>query len=236
MTETKNKVAANNDQAPVTKDFHLEDSLHVAEDFYYKNKNVINIALLVIVVVIGGTFAYNKFIKGPNEKKAADVIFHAQQYFEQDSFNLALNGDGNNYGFLQVIDKYGGTKNGQLAKYSAGVCYVKLGQYQKGIDMLTSFNAGDKLVQAMAYGLTGDAYMELGKTDDGISYYKKAGHYSDNELTAPMYLFRAGMALEKAGKTADAAEVYKEIRSKYPQSNEGREMDKYLARLGEVRE
>lgn len=231
MTETTNKAA----KTPVTKDFQLQDSLHKAEDFYYKNKNVINIALLVIVVVVGGTFAYNKFIKGPNEKKAQDMVFHAQQYFEQDSFKLALQGDGNYYGFLQVIDKYGSTKTGELSKYYAGVSYVRLGEFQKGIELLTSFSGGDQIVQAMAYGLAGDAYMELGKTEDGISYYKKAGHYSDNELTAPTYLFRAGLALEKAGKSADAISIYKEIREKYPQSTEGREMDKYLARLGEVR-
>lgn len=233
MTETKNKTAAENTSA--SKEFQLEDSLHKAEDFFNKNKNSIIIALLVIVVVVGGTFAYSKFIKGPNEKKAQDMVFHAQQYFERDSFRVALNGDGNYYGFLQVIDKYGSTKTGQLAKYYAGVCYVKLGEFQKGADLLTDFNSGDQIVQAMAYGLAGDAYMELGKTEEGIEYYKKAGHHSNNELTAPTYLFRAGLALEKANKPADAIAVYKEIREKYPQTSEGREMDKYLARLGEVR-
>lgn len=233
MTETKNKTAAEN--TSVSKEFQLEDSLHKAEDFFNKNKNSIIIALLVIVVVVGGTFAYSKFIKGPNEKKAQDMVFHAQQYFERDSFRVALNGDGNYYGFLQVIDKYGSTKTGQLAKYYAGVSYVKLGEFQKGVDLLTDFNSGDQIVQAMAYGLAGDAYMELGKTEEGIEYYKKAGHHSNNELTAPTYLFRAGLALEKANKPADAIAVYKEIREKYPQTNEGREMDKYLARLGEVR-
>src|SRR5690606_28756034 len=103
-------------------------------------------------------------------------------------------------------------------------------------DMLKSFSADDKLVQAYAYGITGDAYMELNKVEEGIEFYKKAGHYSDNELTAPLYLFRAGLALEKAGKPQDAITIYKEIREKYPQTNEGREMDKYLARLGEVRD
>lgn len=233
MTETKNKTAAEN--TSVSKEFQLEDSIHKAEEFFNKNKNSIIIALLVIVVVVGGSFAYNRFIKGPNEKKAQDMVFHAQQYFEKDSFRVALNGDGNYYGFLQVIDKYGSTKTGQLAKYYAGVSYVKLGEFQKGVDMLKDFSSGDQIVQAMAYGLTGDAYMELGKTEDGIEYYKKAGHHSNNELTAPTYLFRAGLALEKANKPADAIAVYKEIRDKYPQTQEGREMDKYLARLGEVR-
>lgn len=232
MAETKHKAAT----PETSQEFDLQGSMHKAEDLYNKNKNVINIALLAVVVIVGGYFAYNRFIKAPNEKKAQEMVFHAQQNFAIDSFKLALNGDGNNYGFLQVIDKYGGTKAGNLAKYSAGVCYVKLGEFQKGIDQLKDFSGGDKLVQAYAYGLTGDAYMELNKTEDGIEYYKKAGHYSDNELSAPLYLFRAGLALEKAGKTQDAVAIYKEIKEKYPQTNEGREMDKYLARLGEVRE
>lgn len=232
MAETKHKAAT----PETSQEFDLQGSMHKAEDFYNKNKNVINIGLLAVVVIVGGFFAYNRFIKAPNEKKAQEMVFHAQQNFAIDSFKLALNGDGNNYGFLQVIDKYGGTKAGNLAKYSAGVCYVKLGEFQKGIDQLKDFSAGDQLVQAYAYGLTGDAYMELNKTEDGIEYYKKAGHHSDNELSAPLYLFRAGLALEKAGKTQDAVAIYKEIKEKYPQTNEGREMDKYLARLGEVRE
>jgi len=233
--ETKHK-AATPETTTAKQDFDLQGSMHKAEDFYYQNKNVINIAIVAVIVIVGGFFAYNRFIKAPNEKKAQEMVFHAQQYFAADSFKLALNGDGNNYGYLQVIDKYGGTKVGNLAKYSAGVCYVRLGEFQKGIDLLQSFSANDKLVQAYAYGLTGDAYMELNKTEDGIDYYKKAGHYSDNELTAPLYLFRAGLALQKAGKTQDAIAIYKEIKEKYPQTNEGREMDKYLAKLGEVRE
>ncbi|HWV66191.1 tetratricopeptide repeat protein [Chitinophaga sp.] len=231
MAETKDKATV----PQPTKDFDLEASMHKAEDFFYKNKNVITIAVLAVVVVVGGFFAYNRFVKQPNENKAQEMIFHAQNYFAVDSFKLALNGDGNNYGFLQVVNKYGSTKAGNLAKYSAGVCYIRLGEYQKGIDMLKSFSSTDLLLQPTAYGLIGDAYMELNKADEGIESYKKAGHYNDNELTAPVYLFRAGQALEKAGKAQEAVTIYKEIKEKFPTTNEGREMDKYLARLGDVK-
>lgn len=231
MAETKDKATV----PQPTKDFNLEKSMHKAEDFFYKNKNVISIAVLAVVVVVGGFFAYNRFVKQPNENKAQEMIFHAQNYFAVDSFKLALNGDGNNYGFIQVADKYGSTKAGNLAKYSAGVCYIRLGDYQKGIDMLKSFSSNDLLLQPTAYGLIGDAYMELNKADEGIESYKKAGHYNDNELTAPVYLFRAGQALERAGKAQDAITIYKEIKEKFPTTNEGREMDKYLARLGDVK-
>ncbi|CAL1518324.1 tetratricopeptide repeat protein [Chitinophaga sp. MM2321] len=232
MAETKDRATKSH---PTTKNFDLEASMHRAEDFFLQNKNVIIIAVVAVVLVVGGFFGYNHFVKQPKENKAQEMIFHAQNYFAVDSFKLALNGDGNNYGFLQVVDKYGSTQAGNLAKYSAGVCYIRLGEFQKGIDMLKSFSSADLLLQPTAFGLIGDAYMELNKTTEGIESYKKAGHYNDNELTAPVYLFRAGMALEKAGKAAEAVTIYKEIKAKFPLTNEGREMDKYLARLGDVK-
>lgn len=230
MAATKDKATT-----PQPASFDLETSMHRAEDFFQKHKKNITIGLVAAVAVVGGFFGYGRFVKQPNENKAQEMIFHAQNYLAVDSFKLALNGDGNNYGFLQVIDKYGSTQAGNLAKYSAGICYIHLGEYQKGIDMLKSFSSNDLMLQPTAYGLMGDAYMELDKTAEGIESYKKAGHYNDNELTAPIYLFRAGMALEKAGKGQEAIAIYKEIKDKFPKSKEGLEMDKYLARLGEVR-
>lgn len=217
-----------------SQEFDLQDSVDRAQDFYGKNKNIILFALAAIVVIIGGTIGYKRFFKEPNEKKAQESIFAAQNYLAVDSFKLALNGDGNTYGFLQVIEKYGSTKAGNLAKYSAGICYVKLGEYQKGIDQLKAFSSEDLVLQPLANGLIGDAYMELNKANDAVSYYKKAGA-ADNELISPIYLLRAGLALEKANKPQEAITVYQEIRQKYPQTNEGREMDKYLARLGVVK-
>jgi tetratricopeptide (TPR) repeat protein len=228
-THTKQPAVAAKNQ-----DFDLQQTADKAQDFYTKNKNVINIGLLAVVAIVGGFFAYNQFVKAPKEKKAQEAIFGAQNFFAVDSFKLALNGDGNTYGFLQVIDKYGGTKAGNLAKYSAGVCYVKLGDYQKGIEQLKAFSSNDLVISALANGLIGDASMELNKTDDAVSYYKKAGA-ADNMLVSPIYLLRAGLALEKANKPQDAIAVYEQIKQKYPQTNEGREMEKYLARLGVVK-
>lgn len=219
-----------------SKEFDLEASMHNAEDFFQKNKKVITYGVLALVVVVGGFFAYNRFVKGPNESKAQEMAFQAQRYFRVDSFRLALNGDGAAYGLLDVIKKYGGTKAGNLAKYQAGVSYVKLGEFQKGIDLLKEFSSNDLLVQSMAYGITGDAFMELGKDAEGIEYYKKAGNYNNNELTSPIYLMRAGLALEKSNKKDEAIQIYKTIKEKYPMSIEASNVDKYLARLGVVTE
>lgn len=232
----ENKTNTKQPAAPgANREFDLQQTADQAQDFYARNKNVINIGLLAVAVIVGGWFGYNRFVKAPKEQKAQEAIFPAQQAFAKDSLKLALNGDGNTYGFLQVIDKYGGTKAGNLAKYGAGVCYVKLGEFQKGIDMLKTFSSKDLIIQSMAYGLIGDAYMELNKAPEAIEHYKKAGETSDNDLTSPIYLKRAGLALEKTGKPQDAIAIYQKIKQKYPLTNEGREMDLYLARLGVVK-
>lgn len=210
----------------------FQGSINKAEVFYQKNNKTINVIGLVIIVLIGGYFGYKYLYLRPREQKAVSMVFKAQHYFAIDSFSLALNGDGNNYGYLQVIDRYGNTAVGNQAQYAAGVCYIHLGEFQKGIDYLKKFNADDNVVQAVAYGLIGDAYMELGQADQGITYYKKAGNYNDNDLIAPLYLMRAGLALENTGKLQEAITIYKKIKSNYPQSTEGRNIDKYLARLG----
>lgn len=212
----------------------LQGSVNKFETFYLKNNKTVNIIGIAIIVLIGAYFAYKNLYIKPQEKKAVAMVFKAQQYFERDSFRLALQGDGNNYGYLQVINRYGGTKVGNTARYSAGVCYIRMGEFQKGIDYLKKFHADDNLVQAMAYGIMGDAYMELGKTNEGIANYKKAANYKDNDVISPLYLMRAGLALEKEGKTKEAIDAFNEIKSKYPLSTEGRDIDKYLARLGEV--
>jgi tetratricopeptide (TPR) repeat protein len=232
MAATKTKSAHPAKTHPHHEEHGLKGSVNKAEIFYRNNSKVINIVCIVIILLIGGYYGYKNLYVRPREKKAVAMEFKAQQYFERDSFRLALEGDGNNYGFLQVIKRYGATKAGQTARYSAGVCYIRLGEYQKGIDYLKKFDAQDQVVQAMAYGLMGDAYMELGKTKEGISWYQKAASYKDNEVISPLYLFRAGLACEKAGRTQDAINIFSKIKNKYPLSPEGRDMDKYLARLG----
>ena len=157
-------------------------------------------------------------------------MFQAEHYFEKDSLKLAMNGDGTNPGFIQIIDDYGSTKSGNLAKYYLGICYLKQGDFQNAIDNLTSFSSDDQIVGPMAIGATGDAYMELGQTDKAIEYYLKAAKKKDNDFTASMFLQKAGWAYEILGQYDKAIEVYTKIQKEHNKSFEARDIDKYIAR------
>ena len=146
----------------------------------------------------------------PKEEEAEKTMFKAEEYFRQDSLKLALNGDQFNRGFVYVINNYGSTKAGNLAKYYAGVCYLRTSDFNKAVNYLKDFSTDAKQIQMMAYGALGDAYSELNKNDDAVNYYKKAANeFTDDVTMSSEYLFRAALKLETLGKNSEALELYK---------------------------
>jgi tetratricopeptide (TPR) repeat protein len=191
--------------------------------------------LLAIIVIVGGFIAYRSLVSEPNEKKANEAMFRAEEYYRMDSARLALNGDQVNAGFLKIISKFGGTKAGNLASFYAGSCYLKLGDFNNAVKYLKDFSTPVKQLQEKSYGLLGDAYSEQNKKEEAAEQYKKAGTYFEkDELFSPEYLFRSGYLYESMGKTQDAIAMYKLIKDKYPSSARGADIDKYLARLGSI--
>lgn len=208
----------------------VESALTKTEQFLESNQKLISIVIGSIVIVVVGYLALNKFYLEPRDQEAKDQMYVAQNYFEKDSFNLALNGDGGNLGFLDIIDDFGSTDAGNLAKYYAGVSYLQMGQFEDAIEYLQKFKTKDILLKPISIGAQGDAQLELGKTDKAIDLYTKAYKLNENELTTPIYMLKAAELLESTGKNADALKIYETIKQKFPESNEGRNIDKYIAR------
>jgi len=209
-----------------------EDVVVNAKDFWTQYQKPLLTIIIVLVVLIGGWYGYKSYIVAPKETEAQNAMWKAEQYFREDSLNLALNGDKFNRGFLYIINNYGSTKSGKLAKYYAGVCYLRTGNFNKAVENLNDFNTSAKQIQMMAYGALGDAYSELNKNEDAITNYKKAAETFDaDELNASEYLFRAGLLSETAGKTKEAVDIYKQLKDKFPNTIRGREAEKYLNRL-----
>jgi tetratricopeptide (TPR) repeat protein len=154
--------------------------------------------------------------------------------FRKDSFAIALNGNAGTPGFLKVIDKHSGTKAANLARLYAGESYLQLGEFQKAIDQLNAFNSGGaKQVEAKVEGMLGDAFAELKKNDEAIDHYKKAGTlFADDQAISSEYLFRGALLSEISGKNDQAIELYQLLKEKYPRTDKGFVVDKYLARLG----
>jgi len=209
----------------------VEHALTTAELFFEKNAKIISIVFGAAVVVALLLLATHRFYTIPHESKAKEQIFTAEQYFEKDSFNLALNGAGNYPGVLDIIDNYGRTPAGKLARYYAGISYLHLGKYKEAINFLEDFKTDDLLLKPVATGAIGDAYAELGNKEKALKYYEEAADMKANSFTTPIYLLKAGRMQESMGNKEKALAIYKSIKDKYGDSNEGRLVEKYIARL-----
>jgi len=209
----------------------LESALTKTEQFIEDNQKIITYIVGAVIVVVAAYLAFHKFYMQPKEDEALSQMFMAENYFEKDSFNLAINGDGNYLGFLDIIDDYGVTKSANRAKYYTGISYLHLGQYEEAIDYLKEFKTDDLLLAPIKAGAIGDAMLELGDNEDALKQYKKAYSASDNELTTPVYKMKAAKLLESMDKLDEALKLLEEIKKDYPQSAEGTTADRYIARI-----
>lgn len=209
----------------------VENALSRTEQYIEENQKSLTIIILAIIVVVGGYLGYKRFYLEPANKEAQASMFVAENYFEQDSFQLALDGDGANFGFIDVIDEYSITKTANLAHYYAGICYMRTGQFEEAIDHLEKFDAEDIMVASVALGAIGDCYLELDDKEKAVSFYLKAGERKKNEFTSPIYLKKAGLVLEDLQQYDKAMKAYQDIKKNFPESEEGKSIDKYITAL-----
>lgn len=209
----------------------VEGALSKTEQYIENNRNLLSAIVGGIILIILAYFGYHRLYLEPREEEATSQIFVAERYFEQDSLNLALNGDGQYPGFLDIIDDYGMTKTGNLANYYAGVSYLKLGEYKKAIDYLNEFKGDGNIVEVWAIGKIGDAYLELGEMEKALDFYLKAANEIDNTFSSPHFLMKAGQTSELIGNNQKALELYERIQQDYPQSKENRNIQRYIARV-----
>ncbi|MFM7856196.1 MAG: YfgM family protein [Flammeovirgaceae bacterium] len=208
----------------------IEEKLEGFENWVVKNPKIIIGILAVVVLSAGGYFGFN-YYKGSQNEQAQKEMFQAVRYFEADSLNLALNGDGNNLGLLQIIDDYGMSDAANLANFYIGFIYLKQGKYPSAVFHLKEFKANDLLVQARAYSLIGDAYMEQKDYENAANYYDKASSYKPNKEFTPTYLMKAALAYEKLDKKDKAIQAYQTIIDNYWESAEVQSAKKLKARL-----
>ena len=219
MVKIRKPKKENNEVFPIENTDAINETLSKSEEFINNNKNKIFTVLGVIAVLLLG-FSIFSYIKSNQNNTAQEEMFQAVYYFEKDSLVQALNGDGNNYGFLEIIDEYGLSDAANLSKFYAGASYLKLGNYENAINYLDEFSSSDLLIQARAYSLIGDAYVEIGDYDNAIYYFKKASNENPNEFFTPSYLLKLAIVYEETGDLESALDTYEEIIEEFKNSPE----------------
>lgn len=217
------------------------ESLQKTEVFFDKYKKPLLIGVVALVVIIAGFFIYKSQVAGPRAEKASTSLAKGQEYFNQEMFEQALNGDNTGYvGFAKIVSDYSGTDAGNLANLYAGLCYANLNKWQEAQKHLDAYStAGDMMVSPAAVAALGNAYAHLNQVDKAIDKLKKAASMADNKTEdgvnnslSPTFLLQAGVLLESQNKKDEALKIYQDIKKTYLNSAvvQSGEVDKYIER------
>ncbi|MGV6846093.1 MAG: tetratricopeptide repeat protein [Lutibacter sp.] len=216
----------------------LDETASRSEKWVKKNEKALFVLLAAIVVIILGTIGYQKYIKGPKEKEAANELAFPKTYFTKaensavakDSlYTLALNGADGKYGFVDIAKKYSGTDAGNMANYLAGISYYRLDKYKEAISYLENFSSDDELLGPVAKGVMGDIFSDIKQPKDALAYYLKAANLQENDFSTPLYLFKAGNTALELKEYGKALKAFKRIKNDFPNSNEARNIDLYIS-------
>jgi tetratricopeptide (TPR) repeat protein len=209
----------------------IEETLTRTEQFIEENQKSLMTIVGAIVGIVALFSVYQNFYIAPMQEEAQSEMYMAELYFQKDSFNLALNGDGQYLGFLDVADDYSSTNVGQLAHYYAGLCYLNTADFDNAIQYLGDFSSDDIVMSSLALGCMGDAYMELGDVEAALDSYASAVSNSSNDFTAPRYMMKQALIHDANGDSDKALNLYKSIKNDYKTSREANGIEKYIAKV-----
>jgi tetratricopeptide (TPR) repeat protein len=212
------------------KDLDIGELYTKSELFLEKNKTAVTVAVVAVLLIVGGVLGYRKFVTEPRTKEAQEMIWKAQYYFEIDSLDKALNGDGNYLGFLQVADEYGSTPTGKLAKFYVAVINHQQGNLEAALQYYKEADLDDDVLRVMATGNQGDVLVDLGRPKEAVDQFMKAADMVQSDYTTPMFLMKAGIVYEQQGDWKNAAKCFQRVARDYPRSPDANTAKKYAAR------
>ena len=209
----------------------VEETLSKNEAFFLKYQKQIIGAVVALVVIVAGCILYNNYVAAPNAEKANTALAKGQEYFANEMYEQALNGDSTGFiGFAKIASEFGGDA-ANLANLYAGLCYANLDKWQEAVNYLEKFDQkDDQMISPATLGALGNAYAHVNQLDKAVATLKKAAEKADNNSLSPTFLIQAGEILESQNKKDEALKLYQTVKDKYFNSMQYQTIDAYIER------
>ena len=208
----------------------MEETLSKNEAMFLKYQKQIIAAVAAVVIIVAGCIIYHHYVAVPSAQKASTALAKGQQYFQNEDYLKALNGDSIGFvGFLKIAEEGGDA--GNLANLYAGLSYAQLDSWSEAVKYLEKFNQkDDAMISPAMIGAMGNAYAHLDQLDKAVSLLKEAAAKADNNSLSPTFLIQAGEILESQNKKDEALKLYQEVKDKYFNSMAYQTIDAYIER------
>ena len=195
-----------------------------AIEYFNENTQIVYGALGALLFVIAALVGYN-YLQSNKQEKAIVEMATAVVQFEQGNYQAALDGVDGNPGLLSIVDDYGSTGAGNLARFYAADSYFRLGQFDESLKYFSEYNIEADYIGASA--IAGEAAIhelrgEFAKAGD---LFMRASELFESDVTSPGYLIDAARAYVQAGAIDDALNAYDEIEQNYGDAPEAQQID-----------
>jgi TolA-binding protein len=198
-------------------------------DFFESNRRLVYSIFGVIIVFVAVSLYYSQ-MQGSKNLEATSEMAEAIRRFEAGEFAAALDGDISFKGLLEVIDDYGSTDAGNLARFYAASALFQEDEYDRALTFFEDFKKDANYLGASAIAGEAAVYEVKGDFDRAAKLYLRAANLLHSVVVAPDYLLNAGRAFENAGDATSAKRAYEQIKEDYPDAPQARDIDFYIGR------
>ena len=208
-----------------------------ATTFYEANKKYVTYGVTALVAIVIAVVVFMNNRKANNEKAASELgrVFAIYDAAATDvrQFKIAIDGQPERgiMGLKAIVDNYGSTAAGEMARIYLANAYYATGQYDQALQQYDSFGGSGDLLKAAAYAGMAMCYEVKHEYSKAASSYEKAASVVSNTTDTPEYLGAAGRCYGLAGEKEKAVMLFKRIKKEFPLSNFARDVERYISQF-----
>jgi len=186
---------------------------------YDTNRRAVSIAITALVVAVGALLLYMK-TRADNNENAITALGSIFEMYDAGQYQTAIDGvpERNLKGLKSIVDNYGNSATGDLARFYLANAYYQLGRYDEAL----------KAYDDSGLGACEEAKGEYGKA---AAQFEKAATQYPSDASAAEYLNDAARDYAQAGEKEKAIDLYRRIKKNYPTSAFARDADRFITQL-----
>ncbi|HEX7573325.1 MAG TPA: tetratricopeptide repeat protein [Bacteroidota bacterium] len=200
--------------------------------FYDTNKRAISIGVTAVVVSV---FAVVIFLKNrsENNEKAITALGAIFETYDAGQFQKSVDGipEKNIQGLKSIVDNYGGSATGDLARFYLANAYSQLGRYDEALKEFEDYSPSGELLSVSRLSGIGSCYEAKSMFKEAAASFEKAATQYPKDVSAAENLNNAARDYGQSGDREKAIELYKRIKKNYPTTAFARDADRYIAQL-----
>jgi tetratricopeptide (TPR) repeat protein len=200
--------------------------------FYNANKRSISIAVTALVLAVFAAVIYVKN-RSENNEKAITALGAIFETYDAGQFQTAVDGipEKNIQGLKSIVDNYGGSATGDLARFYLAGAYSQLGRYDEALKEFEEYSPSGELLSVARLSGIGSCYEAKGMFREAAASFEKAGTQYPKDVSAAENLNDAARDYGLVGEKEKAIELYKRIKKNYPTTAFARDADRFIAQL-----